>query len=211
MPANSGGDVATTLVVLRTGPLSARLLEATDRSKAWRTSTLTSSDRSTASSLDSRRTRRTSRARCVRAQKLIDSNPTRVLDLVMIIKAEDGSVEASELRDADDSQVGELRAAARSRGPARRGGHRGDRLSGAWHCAAAVLVWENSWAAPFGSAVRRSEASCRAMGGDPDPGARRRDRSRPPRCNISMRAPSSKPAAGLPLSRMLRVHGSVTW
>ena len=44
---------------------------------------------------------------------LIDSNTIRVLDLVMIMKGEDGSVEASELRDADDSEIGELRALER--------------------------------------------------------------------------------------------------
>ena len=45
--------------------------------------------------------------------KLIDSNTIRVLDLVMIMKGDDGSVEASELRDADDSEIGELRALER--------------------------------------------------------------------------------------------------
>ena len=44
---------------------------------------------------------------------LIDSNTVRVLDLVMITRADDGSVEASELRDADDSEIGELRALER--------------------------------------------------------------------------------------------------
>jgi hypothetical protein len=44
---------------------------------------------------------------------LIASNTIRVLDLVMIMKGEDGSVEASELRDADDSEFGELRALER--------------------------------------------------------------------------------------------------
>ena len=88
---------------------------------------------------------------------LIDSNTIRVLDLVMIVKGEDGSVEASELRDADDTEVGELRALERDLaillaeedieeiGASLEPGS-----------AAAVLVWENSWAAPFGSAVRRS-------------------------------------------------------
>ena len=41
---------------------------------------------------------------------LIDSNTVRVLDLVMITRTDDGSVEASELRDADDSEVGSSRA-----------------------------------------------------------------------------------------------------
>ena len=88
---------------------------------------------------------------------LINSNTIRVLDLVMIAKGEDGSVEASELRDADDSQIGELRALERDLaillaeedveeiGASLEPGS-----------AAAVLVWENTWAAPFGAAVRRS-------------------------------------------------------
>ena len=88
---------------------------------------------------------------------LIDSNTIRVLDLVMVTRADDGSVEASELRDADDSDVGELRALERDLaillaeedieevGASLEPGS-----------AAAVLVWENTWAAPFASAVRRS-------------------------------------------------------
>ena len=88
---------------------------------------------------------------------LIDSNTIRVLDLVMITKGEDGSVEGSELRDADDSEVGELRALERDLaillaeedveeiGASLEPGS-----------AAAVLVWENTWAAPFAAAVRRS-------------------------------------------------------
>ena len=87
---------------------------------------------------------------------LIDSNTIRVLDLVMVIKDEDGSVEASELRDADDSEIGELRALERdSRSCSPR---RTSRRSAALEpgSAAAVLVWENTWAAPFASAVRRS-------------------------------------------------------
>ena len=66
---------------------------------------------------------------------LIDSNTIRVLDLVGLTKAHDGSIEASELCDADDSGIRET-LEPRS--------------------AAAVLVWENTRAAPFGSAVRTS-------------------------------------------------------
>jgi Family of unknown function (DUF6325) len=44
---------------------------------------------------------------------LIDGNTVRVLDLVILTKSDDGSVEASERRDADDSAVGELRALER--------------------------------------------------------------------------------------------------
>jgi hypothetical protein len=96
---------------------------------------------------------------------LIDSDTIRVLDLVIITRGEDGSVEASELRDADDTEVGELRALERDLavllaeedieqvGASLEPGS-----------AAAVLVWENSWAAPFGSAIRRSGGELLANG-----------------------------------------------
>ncbi len=89
--------------------------------------------------------------------ELIDNNTIRLLDLVMLTKGDDGSVEATEVRDADESEVGQLRdlerdlavllattdveQIAESLEPG---------------SAAAILVWENTWAAPFGSAVRRS-------------------------------------------------------
>jgi len=88
---------------------------------------------------------------------LIASNTIRVLDLVLLVKDEDGTVEASELRDADDSEVGELRALERdlaillAEEDIEDIGASLDPGS-----AAAVLVWENTWAAPFGAAVRRS-------------------------------------------------------
>jgi hypothetical protein len=88
---------------------------------------------------------------------LMDSNTVRVLDLLLLTKDVDGAVEASELRDADDSEVGQLRAAeadlavllaesdVEGIGQVLEPGS-----------AAVVLVWENTWAAPFGAAVRRS-------------------------------------------------------
>jgi hypothetical protein len=88
---------------------------------------------------------------------LIDSNTIRVLDLVILTKGDDGSVEASELRDVDESEVGQLRELERDLavllaeedveeiGASLEPGS-----------AAMVLVWENTWAAPFGSAIRRS-------------------------------------------------------
>jgi hypothetical protein len=97
--------------------------------------------------------------------KLVDSNTIRVLDLVMIAKGEDGSVEAVELRDADDSEIGELRALERDLaillaeedieeiGASLKPGS-----------AAAVLVWENTWAARLGSTVRRSGGELVATG-----------------------------------------------
>jgi hypothetical protein len=88
---------------------------------------------------------------------LMDSNTVRVLDLVLLTKDLDGSVEAAELRDADDSEVGQLRAAEAdlavllAESDVEEIGAMLEPGS-----TAAVLVWENTWAAPFGSAVRRS-------------------------------------------------------
>ena len=88
---------------------------------------------------------------------LMDSNTVRLLDLVLLTKELDGSVEAAELRDADDSEVGQLRAAEAdlavllAESDVEEIGAMLEPGS-----TAAVLVWENTWAAPFGSAVRRS-------------------------------------------------------
>jgi hypothetical protein len=88
---------------------------------------------------------------------LMDSNTVRLLDLVLLTKDLDGSVEAAELRDADDSEVGQLRAAEADLAvllAASDVEEIGAMLEPG--STAAVLVWENIWAAPFGSAVRGS-------------------------------------------------------
>ena len=89
---------------------------------------------------------------------LIDSNTIRVLDLVMLMKGEDGSVEASELRDADDSEIGELRALERDLAILlARGGHRGDRgIAGARQCGRGAGLGEH-----LGRAVRLGRAQIR--------------------------------------------------
>jgi hypothetical protein len=89
----------------------------------------------------------------------------RVLDLLLIRKDEDGSLEYFELSDLDESEIGTLRlyetalamllseedveavAAAVEPGST-----------------AALLVWENSWAAPFASAVRHAGGQLAASG-----------------------------------------------
>jgi hypothetical protein len=88
---------------------------------------------------------------------LLDSNTIRVLDLVIITTGEDGSVEAAELRDVDDSEVGELRGLERDLAILL-AEEDIEEIGGSLEpgSTAMVLVWENTWAAPFGSAVRRS-------------------------------------------------------
>jgi Family of unknown function (DUF6325) len=90
-------------------------------------------------------------------KKLMDSGTVRVLDLVMVTKAEDGTVAAAELRDQDESDVGELRAleADLSLLLASEDVERvGAELEPG--STAAVLVWENTWAGPLASAIRHS-------------------------------------------------------
>jgi hypothetical protein len=86
---------------------------------------------------------------------LVDAGTIRVIDVLILTKNEDGSVDAAELSDMED--LGELEqleaelaellaeediamlAAAMDPGST-----------------AGVLIWENLWAAPFASAARRS-------------------------------------------------------
>jgi hypothetical protein len=96
---------------------------------------------------------------------LVERDLIRVLDLLVLKKDADGSLEAFELSDLDVGEIGEFQdyeselamllseedvtslAAAVEPGSS-----------------AAVLVWENTWAAPFGSAVRRSGGQLVASG-----------------------------------------------
>ena len=96
---------------------------------------------------------------------LVERDLIRVLDLLVLKKDADGSLEAFELSDLDHGEVGDFRtyeselamllseedvtslAAAIEPGSS-----------------AGVLVWENTWAAPFASAVRRSGGQLVASG-----------------------------------------------
>ena len=94
---------------------------------------------------------------------LVDSGTIRVIDILILTKNQDGSVDATELSDIGDlgplqvveTQLAELLAA-----------------DDVVHLAAAmepgstagVLIWENLWAAPFASAARRSGGQLIANG-----------------------------------------------
>ena len=98
-------------------------------------------------------------------RSLVDRELIRVLDLLLLRKDLDGSVEAAELNELDASDVGELLALeadlamllaeedVEAIGEALEPGS-----------IAAVLVYENSWAVPFASAVRRSGGQLVANG-----------------------------------------------
>ena len=94
---------------------------------------------------------------------LVDAGTIRLIDVLILTKEEDGTVDAMELSDigelgeleALESELAELLAA-----------------EDVAHLAAAmepgstagVLVWENLWAAPFASAARRSGGQLIANG-----------------------------------------------
>ena len=102
---------------------------------------------------------------------LVERGVVRVLDLILMRKDLDGSIEAIELEDVDESLAGELRELEReaamllaeedveSIGLALEPG-----------AVAAVLVWENTWAGPFGAAVRRAGGQLVANGRIPTQG-----------------------------------------
>jgi len=96
---------------------------------------------------------------------LVERGIVRVLDLLLIKKDVDGRLDFFEIGDLDESEVGSLRAfetavatllseedveaVATAVEPG---------------SSAALLVWENSWAAPFASAVRRAGGQLAASG-----------------------------------------------
>jgi Family of unknown function (DUF6325) len=96
---------------------------------------------------------------------LIDRELVRVLDLVILHKNEDGSIEVDELDEVAEESVGAL---------AKVEGDLGlllaaediEHLSAAIEpgSIAGVLVWENRWAGPFGAAVRRAGGQLVASG-----------------------------------------------
>jgi hypothetical protein len=95
---------------------------------------------------------------------LVDSGLIRILDLAFIAKAEDGSVAALEIADLGD----EIDAFAAFEG-ASSGLLGDDDLEEAGAAlepgtSAALLVFENRWAAPFAAAVRRSGGQLVASG-----------------------------------------------
>lgn len=96
---------------------------------------------------------------------LVEAGIVSLLDLVIVKKDEDGSFEAFEIADLEEGELGEIRSfeaelvkllseedvakVAEALEPG---------------SSAAVLVWENTWAAPFGAAVRHAGGQLVASG-----------------------------------------------
>jgi hypothetical protein len=95
--------------------------------------------------------------------KLVDAGTIRVMDLIVMVKDENGEIDAMEVEDLDpldelrtaETQLADLLAEedivnlAAAMDPGTTAG---------------VLVWENTWAAPFASAARRSGGQLIANG-----------------------------------------------
>ena len=94
---------------------------------------------------------------------LVDSGTIRVIDILILTKNEDGSIDAMELSDIEElgplqaveAELAELLAADDV-----------EHLAAAMEpgSTAGVLIWENLWAAPFASAVRHSGGQLIANG-----------------------------------------------
>jgi hypothetical protein len=98
-------------------------------------------------------------------QKLVDSGTIKILDLVIIRKDADGNVEGIELSDASPQEQAALGALGIS-------GHRllGEEdvedIGGALdpNSSAALMIWENVWAASFAESLRNADGELVANG-----------------------------------------------
>jgi hypothetical protein len=94
---------------------------------------------------------------------LVDSGTIRLIDVLILTKDEDGTIDAMELSDIDglgelqalEAQLAELLAEEDV-----------EHLAAAMDpgSTAGVLIWENLWAAPFAAAARRSGGQLIANG-----------------------------------------------
>jgi hypothetical protein len=94
---------------------------------------------------------------------LVDAGTIRVIDILILTKNEDGSVDAIELSDVDE--LGELQALEAELAELL-AEEDIEHLAAAMDpgSTAGVLIWENLWAAPFASAARRSGGQLIATG-----------------------------------------------
>ena len=95
--------------------------------------------------------------------KLVDAGTIRVIDVLILDKNEDGSVDATELSDIEE--LGELQAIEAELAELL-AAEDVEHLAAAMDpgSTAGVLIFENLWAAPFASAARRSGGQLIANG-----------------------------------------------
>jgi hypothetical protein len=95
--------------------------------------------------------------------KLVDAGTIRVVDVLILDKNEDGSVDVTEFSDVEE--LGELQAIETELAELLAADDV-EHLAAAMEpgSTAGVLIWENLWAAPFASAARRSGGQLIANG-----------------------------------------------
>lgn len=95
--------------------------------------------------------------------KLVDAGTIRVIDVLILQKDEDGTVDAMELSDIEE--LGELQAVEAELAELL-AEEDVEHLAACMDpgSTAGVLIWENLWAAPFASAARRSGGQLIATG-----------------------------------------------
>jgi len=103
-------------------------------------------------------------AMAAKLKELIEAGIVRVFDPLIITKDEDGTVDASELHEFDDDQVGELRELGAEFAELRSEEDVGHIAAALEPGTVAALVWENAGAAPFAAAVRHSGGQLVASG-----------------------------------------------
>lgn len=96
---------------------------------------------------------------------LVERDLIRILDLLVLKKDDDGTLEAFELSDLDASELGGIRASETELAMLL-SEEDVNSLAAAIDpgSSAGVIVWENKWAAPFGAAVRRAGGQLVASG-----------------------------------------------
>jgi hypothetical protein len=96
---------------------------------------------------------------------LVDRGLIRILDLLFLRKDDDGNLEAFEIVDLDDSEIGDLRRYETELAAILSEQDVADLAATIEPgSSAAVLAWENTWAAPFGAAVRHAGGQLVASG-----------------------------------------------
>src|SRR4051794_16356791 len=95
--------------------------------------------------------------------KLVDTGTIRVVDVLILDKNDDGSVDVTEFSDVE--QLGELRSVEAELAELLAADDV-EHLAAAMEpgSTAGVLIWENLWAAPFAAAARRSGGQLIANG-----------------------------------------------
>jgi hypothetical protein len=95
----------------------------------------------------------------------VDRGLIRILDLLVLQKDDDGTLEAFEMSDLDQGELGGLRTLETELAMLLSEQDVEDlAVTIEPGSSAAVLVWENLWAAPFGTAVRHAGGQLAASG-----------------------------------------------